>query len=818
MDGTFNGSFTVSGGAMDVRDLAYNDDDMLFYGSNAGTTVWGMNFAAGTVDNTISAPVACRAIAYDNDNMGFWANNWSDAITLFDMSGATVTSFPVGTWISYYGFAYDYWTTPGTPYLWGFSQGGAGADLVQMDINAGGTELFNLDVLPLLGGTQIGGGLYTHCAAYVPGKVTIGGILQNELIFALELTDCAVGPGPTQWVVPENLIGYNLYRDMNNIAYIPYNEEDTTFYWDFDLLPLCYDYDVTALYDLTPYGFPGDTGESMYEGPKEICVEYGWPLPFVEDWNTGSFDPNLWTSGENWVVNGQIGNPEPSSEFKWDPILTDYRSSLTSYAIDGKYHPGTEDQYIDGKIFFDFDIKLNDVNATGLEMLEVEIWNNGTWYSLMSFDNSDGSFDWTSNHLDVSNRAFGDIFKVRFTADGVMSSDILSWFIDNVNIYRQCDAATELEANGMDLYSIKLNWIPPASGGPSGPGEWIRWDDGINVDGIGLTGGGVFSVANHWDADMIAQYDGQYITKISLFVYANVVSTTYTLNVWEGAGASNLVYSQPISGFIVGDWNEYTLTTPVPINAAEELWVGYTVDSPDGENPAGFDGGPGVVGYGDMITLDGVVWDPISTFGFDLNWNLQAFVGDMTDTPAPLPAIEDDIVYNNPNGVVVNGGVVAPVGLDANDTRALTGYNIYWSDNGADYEYLDFTEDSFYLHVVDPMFAIGSLQCYYVTAVFEDCEPASNEACWIVTGIEAPELSDDISVFPNPARELLNVTSSSDISHVTIMNYVGQVVYNQKVVEDNDLQVNVAGFETGVYMVKVETSAGIVVKKVTIAH
>ena len=50
------------------------------------------------------------------------------------------------------------------------------------------------------------------------------------------------------------------------------------------------------------------------------------------------------------------------------------------------------------------------------------------------------------------------------------------------------------------------------------------------------------------------------------------------------------------------------------------------------------------------------------------------------------------------------------------------------------------------------------------------------------------------------------------------MNYVGQVVYNQKVVEDNDLQVNVAGFETGVYMVKVETSAGIVVKKVTIAH
>jgi hypothetical protein len=148
----------------------------------------------------------------------------------------------------------------------------------------------------------------------------------------------------------------------------------------------------------------------------------------------------------------------------------------------------------------------------------------------------------------------------------------------------------------------------------------------------------------------------------------------------------------------------------------------------------------------------------------------------------------------------------------------MTGYNIYWSDDGAEYIYLDFTEDTFYLHIVDPPFVVGSLQCYYVTAVYTDCEPASEEACWLPTGLEDPELSDEISVFPNPAREMLNIVSSTDITHVTIMNYVGQVVYNQKVVEDNDIQLNVAGYETGVYMVKVETLTGILVKKVTIAH
>jgi hypothetical protein len=679
-----------------------------------------------------------------------------------------------------------------------------------------------MPVGPITGGTEIAGGLYTHCGAYESGKVTIGGIRQNDVIFALELTACSTTPGGGGGVVPENLIGYKLYRDMNNIAYIPYNEEDTTHYWDFDLEPMCFDYDVTAIYDLTPYGFPGDTGESMYEGTYEACVEYGWPLPFVEEWNTGSFDPNLWTNGENWVVNGQIGNPEPSSEFKWDPVLTDYRSSLTSYPIDGMYHPGTQDPYIDGRIWFEFEISLNDVNMTGLEFLHVEIWNDGTWFNITTFSSADGSFDWMPNRFDISNKAFGKIFKIRFTAEGTNSSDILSWFVDNVNIYRQCDAPTDLIASGedQDEYTILLTWSPPAGGGGSGGGgEWIMWDDGINVDGIGLTGGGVFSVASHWDADMITQYDGQYITKIRFFVYSNVVATTYTLNVWEGPDAGTMTYEQALSGLVVGDWNEITLTTPVAIDVSQELWFGYTCDSPDGENPAGFDAGPGVVGYGDMITLDGVVWDPIASFGFDLNWNLQAFVGDVTDgSSIPMTYVEDNTVYNNPYGTPVNGGLVTPVGLDEDATRALTGYNIWWNDDGAGYVYLDFTVDSSYLHVVDPAFAIGSLQCYYVEAVYEDCEAASNESCWIVTGIEDPELSNEISVYPNPARDILNIISSSDISHVTIMNYIGQVVYNQKVVEDNDLQIGVSGYEAGVYMVKVETSIGIYVKKITVLY
>ncbi len=623
--------------------------------------------------------------------------------------------------------------------------------------------------------------------------------------------------------IPDNFIGYNLYRDFDNIAYIPYNGEDTTHYFDYELEPLCYEYDVTAVYDLTPYGFPGETAESMYEGPFDVCVEYGWPLTFIEDWNTGSFDPNLWTSGDNWVINGQFGNPYPCAEFKWDPVLNDYRSALESYPIDGKNHPITGDDYIDGRIWFDFDIALEDNGMSGDEMLHVQIWDEGTWYTVASFDNADGSFDWTTNHFEISNHAFGKIFKVRFAAEGVNSSGILSWFVDNIVIYRQCDAPEDLvaSADGYGESEIYLEWAAPAGGGGTpGGGEWIMWDDGVNVDGIGLTGGGVFSVASKWDADMITQYDGQYITKIRFVPYANVVATTFTLKVWEGANAGTMIYEQALSSVLAGEWNEVVLTTPVAIDVSQELWFGYTVDSPDGENPAGFDDGPAVAGYGDMISLDGAAWDPIGALGpFDLNWNLQAYVGDADgDNITPMTYV-DNTDYRTPNATPVAGGIVAGVVVpEDHSTRALLGYNVYWDDASGTYAFLDFTEDTFYLHTNDNPFEVGSLQCYYVTAVFEDCEPESNEACWLVTGIEDNELADGVSVYPNPARDILNITSTTDITHVTVMNYVGQIVFNQKVVEDNDLQLSVAGYETGVYMVKVETTAGILIKKVTIAN
>jgi len=195
MDGTYVGEFTC-GAASAVRDLAY--DGVYFYGGAATTTLYEMDFDTQTVISTINAPTACRAIAYDASSDGFWANNWSTDITLFDRNGNTISSFAVGAMGSFYGFAWED-VLPGGPFLWGYSQDGSGNELVKMDIAGGGTQLEQYDIansgITYTTGTDIAGGL---CISdqFVPGKWSFCGTIQNLTIWGLELADAAPPDSP----------------------------------------------------------------------------------------------------------------------------------------------------------------------------------------------------------------------------------------------------------------------------------------------------------------------------------------------------------------------------------------------------------------------------------------------------------------------------------------------------------------------------------------------------------------------------------------------------------------------------------------------
>ena len=66
------------------------------------------------------------------------------------------------------------------------------------------------------------------------------------------------------------LIGYNIYRDGTLLHYN--NHPNQTAYNDEDLPTGTYNYLVSAIYDLTGYGFPGQFGESEPDGPVQAIV------------------------------------------------------------------------------------------------------------------------------------------------------------------------------------------------------------------------------------------------------------------------------------------------------------------------------------------------------------------------------------------------------------------------------------------------------------------------------------------------------------------------------------------------------------------
>ena len=266
--------------------------------------------------------------------------------------------------------------------------------------------------------------------------VTTGASVILSSASGIEIAACALPITGGGGMVPEGLIGYNVYRDGAFIAYV--SGADTTWYYDLNLDPDTYEYAVTAVYDLTDYGFPGQFDESLIEGPQSVNILCGRDLPFFEPWDQSSFSYNDWTFSPvqgNWSMNSGLGNPAPTADFSWQPMLYNYEYALESPVLNAG-------PWTCASLWLDFDYKLVDRNATGDELLSVEVFYNGTWHQKAEYANN-GSIDWTSEHFDISS-AQGKALKVRFVAMGAASEDILHWYVDNIHVYGICNSPVDL--------------------------------------------------------------------------------------------------------------------------------------------------------------------------------------------------------------------------------------------------------------------------------------------------------------------------------------------------------------------------------------
>lgn len=186
LDGTFVEDFSMITG---LQDLAF--DGTYFYGGNGSITIYQMDFYAQALVGTFTAPQNVKAIAYNDDEDIFYGYSWGGDIIAFDLSGALIGSAPVGpSAANYSGFAYDN-VSDGSPYLWGYGLVGTDPNtLVQMELPGLQETGFALSLGSILPEpfTNGAGGLFTHPDIF-PGTWTLGGMIMDEWIWGLELAE-----------------------------------------------------------------------------------------------------------------------------------------------------------------------------------------------------------------------------------------------------------------------------------------------------------------------------------------------------------------------------------------------------------------------------------------------------------------------------------------------------------------------------------------------------------------------------------------------------------------------------------------------------
>lgn len=733
--------FTING-VPGIYDLAHCPTDLYTYGGHGGTTVYKMNLVTQELISTFDAPVTVRALAYDPYTDGFWATNWNEDITLFDREMNVLSSFPPPFPEQITGLACA------DVKLYAFTEDQEG-NLIIREIEMGSWQLtgVTLDVTSISSGTGSPGGLDIIWGMPWSQASTLCGIVRNDVVFGFLIED-------DNNYHPDGYMGNNIYDENGWIDFVPA-------WWGFyqfpkPELPSEMVFYVDAMYNLEEYGYPGDTGYSEKAGPAYYIDLYGNELDLYEDWSDLSFDTNQWTTGSNWYISHNFGNPKYAATFRGLPNLEEYSSSLLSF-------PLFTDNDTSCRIMLEYDIMLLDDTPTGEQSFDIEIWTHKTqtWKLLKHYENGDLWEDHQHDSIDITPDAADNYFMIRFHAHGSNSNEIDYWWVDNIQIYRHCKEPGEISAivTG-DQENIEISWNHPQPGWQ----EQLQWCSDKNYTGMGAGFHQTFHAAVRWDTAQLYDFYGASVTQADLFPIEQ--NCFYTLEIWQGDSAAELIYREPLSGYSVNEWLTVQVDPPVPVDVSKELWVGYSYLARSGY-PIALDEGPATDGYGNWLKVNNNTWSTI----------LELY---------------PDIDYNHNIRVHLQ-----------KEKSDLMGYELYRSINNGTFEKIATTASELYN---DTVTSWNSSWCYKVRALCsssaeDTVKSAFSEVdCVIPVSLEEDREPSGITIFPNPATDHFVIRTEELISYIRIYNSGGQLI-EEYFVDSNEMIIPVNNWKPGLYSV-----------------
>lgn len=336
--------------------------------------------------------------------------------------------------------------------------------------------------------------------------------------------------------------------------------------------------------------------------------------------------------------------------------------------------------------------------------------------------------------------------------------------------------------NNVAMLSWTLPVIYKDSEKSTKEGNWIHYDNGIYNEHMGLTFDGVNFETFQWGimfpASDMAQYANQFITKVS--VYDSEVFDGEVF-IYEGGSSEpgTLLYSQEFSFTNTGTYQDIEFETAVEISGNQNVWIVLT--NYNGNMPAA-----GCVDQGNpngrWIYYDGFGWlDNMIVSMPPFTWMIRAYVTDEEIIDPVITETLGAILYRN--GELISELITEESYID---TEAEDG-------------------DEYSLRVV---YGGGLDLIHYAMSCPQTI---------VVHGVSVDENDEnDVMIYPNPTNGRLNVKVDG-MCRISVVNTLGQVVCQCEVDADNEI-IDLKQFGSGVYMIRVETQDGIVVRRITVTE
>ena len=323
----------------------------------------------------------------------------------------------------------------------------------------------------------------------------------------------------------------------------------------------------------------------------------------------------------------------------------------------------------------------------------------------------------------------------------------------------------------------KFSWSPPEGNLPGGnPSETIKWCDDSNFTSIGTGSAVEFDVAARWEPSQLSQFINGSLHVTGIDFYPCEASAAYTIVIWQGDLAEQLVYEQAVTDFQVNQWNHVVLSYPVFINISQELWVGYHLQTTSGY-PAGCDNGPAIDGYGNMMNFGG--WQTLLEINpaLNYNWNIKA-----------------ELLYTGPLELT----------YDIFGFYPCESWN-YWEKINDE----PITDTNYWYACIMPKDNLYNND-YFVQVKYCN-EPVNSDTmllniCFVSqSGPLDSSVINHLNISGN--REEWVIKSDEGLREVTICDLTGRILFKKKY-DINETKINHQNFPPGIYLIEAKTGSG----------